>query len=109
MQLVSKHFHQLASAELYSSLGFFFTHADSPAHYTVPTHRLADALHTFGTSDHDYGQYLREFCVSMAEYDSEEVQRRVASKYHVEEEALRFLNSMLLLMLRKAAALEKFT
>ncbi|MCJ1390268.1 hypothetical protein MMC18_003126 [Xylographa bjoerkii] len=108
LQCASRHFHCLASAKLYSELIFTLTHADAQSYYTLSCTRLADALHTFATSEHDYGQYVRNFTLTLSERDTEDVQRRVLSKYHWEEESNRLLNTTLLLMLRKSRALETF-
>ncbi|MCJ1398006.1 hypothetical protein MMC11_001203 [Xylographa trunciseda] len=108
LQCASRHFHRLASAKLYSELQFTLTHADAHSYYSLSCTRLADALHTFATSEHDYGQYVRCFTLMLSERDTEDVQRRVLSKYHWEEESNRLLNTTLLLMLRKARALETF-
>ncbi|MCJ1477454.1 hypothetical protein MMC13_006125 [Lambiella insularis] len=108
IQCVSRHFHRLASARLYSELRFTLTHADSQSYYSLACTRLADALHTFATSEHDYGQFVRNFTLTLSERDTEDVQKRVLSKYHWEEEANRLLNTTLLLMLRKTRMLEVF-
>jgi hypothetical protein len=105
---VSRHFHDLASAKLYSSLSFILTHADSPIYYKKPAARFADALHTFASSEHDYGQYLKSFSLQPSGKDADDVQRKIMSKYHFEEESTRLLNTALLLMLRKARTLETF-
>ena len=108
LQLVSSHFHSLASARLYSVLKFILTHADASSYYSKPYTRLANVLHTFATSDHDYAQYLKLFSLELSERDSDEVKQRILSKYHFEEEATKYLNTALLLMLRKAKSLEAF-
>jgi hypothetical protein len=105
---VSRHFHRLASAKLYKNLGFILTHADSPNYYSSAQGRLADALHLFATSDYDYGIYVKSFVLRLSEKDSEDIQRRVLSKYHWEEEATKLLNTSILLMLRKTRTLEVF-
>ena len=107
-QLVNKHFHSLASARLYSVLKFTLTHSDGLTYYTKPATRLADLLHTFAISEHDYGQYVKTFRLELSDRDTEEIQKKVLSKYHFEEDAARLLNTTLLLMLRKAHKLEVF-
>ena len=108
LQLVSSQFHSLASARLYSVLRFILTHADAPNYYSKPNTRLAYALHTFATSDHDYAQYVRAFSLELSDRDADDVKQRILSKYHFEEEATKYLNTALLLMLRKASTLETF-
>lgn len=116
LQHVSKHFHQLASAELYSSLDFYFSHggpagyfgSEAAGCYSLVDLRLAECLNTFALSEHNYAQYIKRFSVSMSEYDPDDIQRRVASKYHADEDANVFLNTLLKQMIRKAHSLEKF-
>lgn len=108
LQRVSRYFHSLASARLYGQLGFVLTHTDAPSYYSKPHTRLADALHTFATSEHDYSQYLKVFSLELSERDGEDVKQKILSKYHFEEEATKLLNTTLLLMLRRARMLETF-
>ena len=108
LQRVSRYFHSLASARLYGHLNFVLTHVDAPSYYSKPNTRLADALHTFATSEHDYSQYLKVFCLELSDRDGDDVKQRILSKYHFEEEATKLLNTTLLLMLRKANMLETF-
>lgn len=103
---MSKHFHGLASAKLYRHLTFELT-ADVP-NSKKGSGRLADALHTFAVSDHDYAQYVKAFDLEFAAKDGEEIQKRIASKFHFEEETTKLLNTALLLMLRKARILDTF-
>jgi hypothetical protein len=105
---VSKHFHSLASGKLYKDLVFTLTHVESPHYHSRPNIRFASVLRTFAVSEHDYGQYVRTFHVKSLERDTDEIQRRIASKYHVVEEANMFLNTNLLLMLRQTKTLEIF-
>ena len=105
---MSKHFHGLASSKLYGSLTFVLGHTDDPTFYSRPCTRFAEALHTFAISEHNYGQYVKVFVLSSSELDGNELQKRMASSYHFEEEANKFLNTALLLMLRKARTLEVF-
>ena len=46
--------------------------------------------------------------LSLSERDGDELQKRMASNYHFEEDANKFLNTALLLMLRRARTLEVF-
>ncbi len=65
-------------------------------------------LYVFATSEQDYGQYVKDFSLSMSEKDADDVQKRILSKYHWEEEATKYLNTSLLLMLQKTRTLEAF-
>ena len=69
---------------------------------------MSEVLHVLATSEHDYAQYVRSFSAVFAVRDLEDFQRMVASKYHVEEDANKLLNTLLLLMLRKTKYLEVF-
>ena len=69
---------------------------------------MADALHTIATSEQNYGQFVQSFALEMSDHDAEDVQRRILSKYHYEEDATRYLNSMLLLLLQQSKGLETF-
>lgn len=108
LQLVSKHFHHLASAILYRSLAFFLSYPESNLYYREPAYRLAHAVHTFITSDYDYAQHIKKFSLRMVETDVDSVQKRIAAKYHVQEEPGMLLNTAILAMLRKARAIEQF-
>ena len=108
LQRVSKHFHGLASSKLYGNLMFVLGYTGDPAFCSRPCTRFAEALHTFAISEHDYGQYVKVFILNSSERDSDELQKRMASSYHFEEEANKFLNTAVLLMLRKARTLEVF-
>ena len=108
LQRVSRHFHTLASARLYSSMDFLLTHVDAPGYYTKPQTRLAEALHTFAVSEHDYGQFVKEFTLRLSSRDTPDVQQRILSKYHFEEETTKLLNLALLIMIRKARTMEIF-
>ena len=108
LQLVSKHFHGLASSRIYRSLEFNLSHPDAPRYYRESHYRLADALQTFATSDHDYAQYVKRFQLRMSDIETEDAQRRIASRYHASEEPTMFLNMALLLMIKKARAMEDF-
>jgi hypothetical protein len=108
MQLVSKHFHELASAVLYRTLVFSLTQPESPLYYRDPAFRLADALHMIITSEYDYAKHIKAFILRMSESDPDAVHKRIAAKYHCQEEAGMLLNTSVLVMIRKAQALELF-
>ena len=108
LQQVSRHFHALASARLYNSMDFLLTHVDAPGYYAKPQTRLAEVLHTFAISEHDYGQFVKAFALQPSSRDTQDVQQRVLSKYHFEEEPTKFLNTALLIMIRKAKTMESF-
>ena len=107
LQLVSRHFHSLASAKLYSNLKFVFWHSDTPSSYSKPKTRLTDVLHTFATSEHDYAQYVKSFALQLSDRE-DDIPTRVASRFHFDEDSTKLLNTTLLLMLRKANTLEAF-
>ena len=111
-QHASASLHPLASARLYRDLKFTFTFPGEGYPSAVSHHksefRLPEALHTFLTSDHDYAQYVRSFSLFLPEQQTEENSRKAVSRYHVEEEANKLLNTTLLVMLRKTTKLETF-
>ena len=108
LQVASKHFHRLASARIYRSLVFCLSHPGASQYYCEPHYRLADALQTFATSDYDYAQHVKRFRLQLSESDIEDVQKRIAARYHASEEPTMFLNMAILLMIKKACAMEVF-
>ena len=112
-QRISTSLHSLASARLYHDLKFTFIFPaegyPNPVNQNKSECHLPEALHTFLTSEHDYAQYVRSFALLLPEQQTEENSRKAVSRYHVEEEANKLLNTTLLVMLRKARKLESFT
>lgn len=102
--LVSQHFRDLAAAELYRSFHIIFPDDDDPA-YDTPVDGLANGLETFATSDYDYARHLREVSLDTASAgDKAEVSYK---QYLASQSCGKFMNTLLLLTLRRAKALEK--
>src|SRR5512142_1794064 len=59
LSLVSKHFRELAAAQLYRNFHIIFPDEDDPA-FDVPIDGLAGGLDTFVTSEYDYGKHLKD-------------------------------------------------
>ncbi|KAI9867625.1 MAG: hypothetical protein M1813_008425 [Trichoglossum hirsutum] len=59
LALVSRHFHSIASSQLWRSFGIVFPDDDDPA-FDSPIDGLAGGLDTLVTSKHNYARYLKE-------------------------------------------------
>lgn len=104
MCLVSKHFRNLAAAELYRHFHIVFPDEDDPA-YESPVDGLANGLETFATSDYDYAKHLRDVSLdTLSAGDKAEISYK---QYLSSQSCGKFMNTLVLLMLRKAKALEK--
>ncbi|KAK3901148.1 hypothetical protein C8A05DRAFT_35192, partial [Staphylotrichum tortipilum] len=103
--LVSRHFRDLAAAELYRDFHIVFPDEDNPQ-FDTPVDSLAGGFDTFVTSDYNYAQYLRALCFdTLYMGDKAEVTYR---PYLANLSCGKFMNTLLLLTLRKASALESF-
>lgn len=92
--LVSQHFRDLAAAELYRTF-----------HIIFPVDGLANGLETFATSNYDYAKHLRE--VSLDTVSAGDKAEICYKQYLASQSCGKFMNTLLLLMLRGAKALEK--
>lgn len=101
--LVSKHFRDLAAAELYKHFHIVFPDDDDP--YESPVDGLASGLNTFATSEYDYAKHVKD--VSLDTLSAGEKAELSYKDYLAEESCGKFLNTLVLLMLRKAKTLEK--
>ena len=102
---VSKHFHSLASAEIYRTLNFELRKQDTP-HGGDSSSRIGDALQTIVTSEHDYAQYIRSFRITVTGMHPPNLSGRL--RWGMVADSSKLLNTALLLMLRKAKILENF-
>lgn len=102
--LVSRHFRDLAAAELYRNFNIIFPDDDDPA-YDSPVDGLANGLETFATSDYDYAKHLRD--VSLDTVSAGDKAELSYKHYLATQSCGKFMNTLILLMLRKAKALEK--
>lgn len=105
VSLVSRHFRDLASAELYRTFHIIFPDEDDPA-YASPVDGLASGLDTFATSDYDYAKYLRE--ISLDTISAGEKAEISYKQYLANQSCGKFMNTLFLIALRRAKALERF-
>ncbi|KAI3402165.1 hypothetical protein diail_94 [Diaporthe ilicicola] len=103
LSLVSKHFRSLAAAELYRNFHIVFPDEDDPA-FDSPIDGLAGGLETFVTSDYDYAKHLRD--ISLDTLSAGDKAETAYKPYLYSVSCGKFLNTLLLLTLRKAKALE---
>ncbi len=105
LALVSKHFHELAAAQLYRHFHIVFP-GDDDAGYDSPIDSLAGGLDTFVTSDYNYCKHLKDLSLDTltAGYKAEDVYKA----YQYSLSCGKFMNTLLLLTLRKATSLETF-
>lgn len=105
LSLVSKHFRDLAAAQLYRNFHIVFPDEDDPA-FDSPIDGLAGGLDTFVTSDYDYAKHLRDLSLDTL---SAGAKAETAYKpYLYSVSCGKFMNTLLLLTLRKAKSLESF-
>ncbi|KAL9011803.1 MAG: hypothetical protein Q9173_003393 [Seirophora scorigena] len=104
---VSRHFSTLACAQVYRVLDFKLTNSD-----TVDeggwSMRTAEALQTVVASDYNYGQHIKSFRITMVDDNTQS--SLVMSRFLWDRAgfASKTLNTSLLLLLKKATALESF-
>lgn len=105
LSLVSKHFRDLAAAQLYRSFHIVF-----PGEHDFGNDSLIDGLagglDTFVTSEYDYAKYLRE--IILESLNGGEKGERACRDYFYNVSCGKFMNTLFLLMLRKAKVLETF-
>ncbi|TLD31688.1 hypothetical protein PspLS_02791 [Pyricularia sp. CBS 133598] len=106
LSLVSKHFRELAAAQLYRNFHIVFPDEDDPA-YDSPIDGLAGGLDTFVTSDYDYGKHLRD--LSLDTLSAGDKAETAYKPYLYSVSCGKFMNTLLQLTLRKAKSLEAFT
>lgn len=105
LSLVSKHFRDISAIQLYRSFHIVF-----PREHEVENDALIDVLagglDTFVTSEYDYAKYLREIVLeTLSGGDKGE---RACRDYFYNVSCGKFMNTLFLLTLRKAKALETF-
>lgn len=99
---MSKHFHDLASAQLYRVLEFSLLDTGD-LDYISQTSRATSGLETLVASGHDYAKYIKELQLGAPGPD-ERAWRPPGDNFV----SGRLLNTLLLLTLKKARALETF-
>ena len=99
-------FFPFASAQIYSSLHFRLTTCEAKEN-DCPALRLSDALQTIAISRHDYAQHIKSFSVTLSmERDALETARFL---WHPDLEPSKAMNTTLLIMIRRAKAMETFS
>jgi hypothetical protein len=102
---VSKRFRDLAAAHLYRNFHIVFPDDDDPG-YDSPIDGLAGGLDTFVTSEYDYARYIKE--IVLGTFSGGAKGERAYKHYTADLSCGKFMNTLFLLTLRKAKALEKF-
>lgn len=74
----------------------------------APVSRLADALQTVVASDLDYGQHVRTFRLGLSEENSSNALMLSRVLWDSVGDPSKALNTLILLMVRKATVLESF-
>jgi hypothetical protein len=105
LALVSRHFHSIASSQLWRSFGIVFPDEDDPA-FESPIDGLAGGLDTLVTSKHKYARYLKE--ISLDTLSGGERGERAYKQYGYETSCGKFMNTLFALVLKDAVALETF-
>ena len=105
LAVVSKHFPVLAAAVLYRHFNLIFPDEDN-LQFDTTVDYLARGLDTFVTSKHNYAQYLKD--VSFDTYYLGDKAEGSYRPYLANLSCGKFLNTLLLLTLRKARGLEAF-
>lgn len=105
LSLVSKHCRELAAAQLYRNFHIVFPDEDDPA-FDSPIDGLAGGLDTFVTSDYDYANHLRD--LSLDTLSAGDKAETAYKPYLYNVSCGKFMNTLLLVTLRKAKSLESF-
>jgi hypothetical protein len=105
LSVVSRHFRDLAARQLYRTFHIVFPDEEDPA-FESPIDSLAGGLETFVTSDYDYAAHLRQ--VSLDTLISGPKGEKAYRSYLFKHSCGKFMNTLLLLTLKKARALECF-
>ncbi|KAK8090562.1 hypothetical protein PG994_000067 [Apiospora phragmitis] len=105
LSLVCKSFRELAAAQLYRNFHIVFPDEDDPS-FDSPIDGLAGGLDTFVTSEYNYAQHLRD--ISLDTLSAGDKAETAYKPYLFGVSCGKFMNSLLLLTLRKATALDSF-
>ena len=107
LSLVSKSFRHLAATELYREYRIVFPDDDNVTYNAGNSiDSLAGGLDTFVTSDYNYAQHLRSISLDTLRVGSKA--EDAYSSYLTNLSCGKFMNTLLLLTLRRARALETF-
>ncbi|KAK8868910.1 hypothetical protein PGQ11_007488 [Apiospora arundinis] len=105
LSLVCKSFRDLAAAQIYRNFHIVFPDEDDPS-FDSPIDGLAGGLDTFVTSEYNYAQHLRD--ISLDTLSAGDKAESAYKPYLFGVSCGKFMNSLLLLTLRKATALDSF-
>jgi hypothetical protein len=105
LSLVSRHFRDIAAAQLYRNFHIVFPDEDDPS-YESPIDGLAGGLDTLVTSDYNYARYLKEVVLDTLSGGTKG--ERAYRHYTYDLSCGKFMNTLFLLALRRAHALETF-
>ncbi|GJC78060.1 hypothetical protein ColLi_00898 [Colletotrichum liriopes] len=105
LALVSKHFRELAAAQLYRNFHIVFPDEDDPS-FDSPIDSLAGGLETFVSSDYDYAKHLRD--ISLDTLSAGDKAEAAYKPYLYSASCGKFMNTLLLLTLKNAKSLETF-
>ncbi|OBT91204.1 hypothetical protein VE02_00343 [Pseudogymnoascus sp. 03VT05] len=105
LSLVSKHFRDLAAAQIYRNFHIIFPDDDDGT-YESDLDGLAAGLDTLATSEYDYARYLKEIVLESLSGGAKG--ERAYRQYTNDVSCGKFMNTLFLLTLRKAKALETF-
>ncbi|KAG9230361.1 hypothetical protein BJ875DRAFT_385330 [Amylocarpus encephaloides] len=105
LSLVSRHFRDLAAEQIYRSFHIVFPD-DDRAGIESPVDVLTAGLETFVGSEYNYARYLREVVLEPL---SAGAKGEGAYRYYMHEQSYgKLINTLFLLLLRKAHSLETF-
>jgi hypothetical protein len=105
LSLVCKRFREAAAAQLYRNFHIVFPDEDDPT-FDSPIDGLAGGLDTFVTSDYNYAQHLRG--LSLDTLSAGDKAETAYKPYLSTVSCGKFMNTLLLLTLRKAKSLDTF-
>ncbi|ORY65264.1 uncharacterized protein BCR38DRAFT_341568 [Pseudomassariella vexata] len=105
LSIVCKDFHELAAAQLYRNFHIVFPDEDDPS-FDSPIDGLAGGLDTFVTSEYNYAKHLRD--LSLDTLSSGNKAEMAYKPYLYSVSCGKFMNTLLLLTLRKAKLLDTF-
>ncbi|OLN97334.1 hypothetical protein CCHL11_01077 [Colletotrichum chlorophyti] len=105
LALVSKHFRELAAAQLYRNFHIVFPDEDDPS-FDSPIDSLAGGLETFVSSNYDYAQHLRD--ISLDTLSAGDKAEAAYKPYLYSASCGKFMNTLLQLTLNNAKSLETF-
>ncbi|KAI5926641.1 hypothetical protein F4810DRAFT_479740 [Camillea tinctor] len=105
LSLVCNRFRELAAAQLYRNFHIVFPDEDDPC-FDSPIDGLAGGLDTFVTSEYNYAKHLRDLSLdTLSAGDKAEVAYK---PYLASVSCGKFMNTLLLLTLRRAKSLDTF-